>query len=131
MNCDHAAVLEEFERLLLAEGTALNQLDERLAERLGIPERYLQGYRIVSAALGARPDTAALLDGADVPLPLLRAAAAVDRIAQLASQIYRTSTAVQPAPQVAARHAAWILGAVLQLREQLRALHPEAGGHGR
>ena len=123
MTCDYDAVLDELERLLLAEGTPPEILDERIGERLGVPDRYLQGYRVIRDALTDRPGLVVALDGdAEVPLSLLRAAATVDRVGQLAAEIVRCTGADQPLPAAAGRHAARILGAVLQLREQLRLL---------
>lgn len=83
MTDDRAALLQELERLLLPDGTPPEELDQRLAERLGVPEQYVQRHRdIRDPRDAASPDTRVLAN-AGVPLSLLRAAAVADRIGQL------------------------------------------------
>lgn len=112
--------LDELEARLDDAGT-LDDRDARIAEALEVPAEYFFAYRIVRDALRGH--------AGDMPTatPLTRAHALVDSIGWHAATACLAADDTGDGQSEAARHAARILGAVLELRQLLRELPTETG----
>ena len=141
MNLCHEDVLADIERRVRTNGASLDEVDCRIADELGVPGDYYFAYLLVWGAIEAYREARDLTEpgwlGGDAASgsALAQAQSAAGTIGWLASTIYEQTASLNGSGGELADHAAKILGAVLQLRQNLRDLdatqEPPAKGNGR
>jgi len=125
MNPSHEQVLADIERLVGTE-VALDETDTRIAEVLGVPPDYYFAYLLVWGAIEAHRNSADITDES----PRLTATEpALDLAASLTDEIGRLAAALHDVSdrRSTPKHAARMLGCVLELRQLLRDMHPRHG----
>jgi hypothetical protein len=122
MNTRHREVLADLESQIVAAGTAMDQVDARIAAALGVPADYYFAYLLVGGALEEfRRDGPAVPPGSDDDDPgevVRRCRQAAEAASTLVSGIYEQACQATACVGVA-DHAAQALGALIRVRRAL------------